>query len=83
MVVTVEIRGGPTVRLDYDPARGHGDGRACTSITVRSEIPPSAQRWLWYLLADACGLLCPYAIYQQECPADRGPAAEQPPAAPA
>ena len=83
MVVTVEIRGGPTVRLDYDPARGHGDVIACTRITVRSEIPPSAQRWLWYLLADACGLLCTYAVYQQEWPADRGPAAQQPPAAPA
>src|SRR4051812_19680823 len=46
MVVTVEIRGGPTVRLDYDPARGHGDVIACTRITERSEIPPSAQRWL-------------------------------------
>jgi hypothetical protein len=76
MVVTVEIRGGPTVRLDYDPARGGGDVRACTRLTMRSAIPPRAQHWLWYLLTDACGLLCSYAVNQEDWPADLGPAAQ-------
>src|SRR5918911_1365845 len=77
MVVTVEIRGGPTVRLDYDPARGHGDVIACTRITVRSEIPPSAPRCLCYLLAEAEGLLCPYADSHQQSPAHRAHVAHQ------
>ena len=51
MVVTVEIRGGPTVRLDYDPARGHGDVIACTRITVRSETPRA--------LSVGCGIFWP------------------------
>jgi hypothetical protein len=85
MTVTIEVAGGPSVRLTYHGGYPGGrDGGPIVpymSVTVGEQARTRGPGYLYDLLSYAGALLLLYAADQDHWPADLWTAGEQPPGA--
>jgi hypothetical protein len=81
MAVTIQVEGGPTVRLTYHGGRAGRSIVPYTSVMVSEQATTRRPGYLYDLLLHAGALLLLYAAQEQDWPPDLRPAGEQPPGA--